>query len=138
MMQKLARELSLVLIFVAAVIACSPAFSATPQQTRWLCWYNNDTTMRCVLRMAAVDADAAERSVRIAAAVPGAQPLPGNVRDIIRAEQSIVGAEVVIPMFNHPEDPGLMEQLASFSMCYGKSDCTVDFWQPVTVVAMLD
>ncbi|MCP5236719.1 MAG: hypothetical protein H6945_13380 [Zoogloeaceae bacterium] len=137
-MQNLARELSLVMIFIAAVIACSPAFAEAPGQTRWLCWYNNDTTVRCVLRVPSSDADAAERSVRIAQPAPGAEPLPGNVREIIRAEQSIVGAEVAIPMFSHPEDPGLMEQLASFSMCYGKPDCTVEFWRPSTVVAMID
>ena len=122
----------------AAVGAASPAFAEAPGQTRWLCWYNQDTTVRCVLKVAAMDADAAERSVAIARPAAGAQPLPGNVREIIRAEQSIVGAEVAIPMFSHPEDPGLMEQLASFSMCYGKPDCTVEFWRPSTVVAMID
>lgn len=137
-MRNLAREIGIILMFIVAVVATAPAFAQQAGQTEWLCWYNNDTTVRCVLKSAAADSDQAEKSVKIAQPAAGARPLPANVRDIIRAEAELLGAEVSIPMFNQPDDKALMEQLASFSVCYGKLDCSMTFWHPVSVVAMLD
>ncbi|MCB1886496.1 MAG: hypothetical protein KDH20_02705 [Rhodocyclaceae bacterium] len=137
-MRNLAKELGIILACIGFIMAASPAFAQQTGMTRWVCWYNNDMTVRCVLQAAAADSDAAERAVKIAQPVPGAKPLPPNVREIIRAEAELLDAEVSIPMFNHPDEGGeLMEQLANFSVCFGKADCDVTFWRPVEV-AMLD
>jgi len=136
-MKFLAREIFLVML-VAAAAAAAPAFAEPSGLTRWVCWNNLDTTLRCGLSEAATDGDAAEQAVKIAQPVPGAKPLPTSVRKIIRADESILGREVAIPMFDYPESEWMAEQLASFSVCFGKNDCRVTYWRPVSLVAMLD
>ena len=116
------------------LLAAQPA----PSDTHWVCWYNNDTTVRCVMLQPSADSDAAERAVKIARPVAGASPLPANVRRIIRAGEELQQAELVIPLFTAPEGDLLVEQLAGFTTCFGKSDCVTTFWRPRTVVAMLD
>ncbi len=138
MMKFLAREIFFLIVFAASAAAASPALAEQNGLTEWVCWNNLDTTLRCVLSEAAVDSDAAEAAVKIAQPAPGAKPLPVAVREIIRAEESILGQEVAIPMFDYPEDEFMAEQLANFSVCFGKDDCHVTYWRPVTQVAMLD
>jgi len=138
MMRFLAREIFLVMLLAAAGAAASPAFAQQTGLTEWVCWDNLDTTLRCVLSEAAANSDAAEEAVKIAQPVPGAKPLPARVREIIRAEESIRGQEVAIPMFDFPEDEFMAEQLANYSLCFGKDDCRVTYWRPISMVAMLD
>ncbi|MCB1956836.1 MAG: hypothetical protein KDG55_14230 [Rhodocyclaceae bacterium] len=138
-MRNLARELGFILAVIGFAIVASPAFAQQSGMTQWVCWYNNDMTVRCVLQAPAADSDAAERAVKIAQPTPEARPLPAHVREIIRAEEALLDAEVSIPMFNHPEEGGeMMEQLASFSVCFGKPDCQMTFWRPIDVVALAD
>lgn len=118
----------------ALFVACTGLLAATGAgaqqagtETHWICWYNNDTTVRCVLRQAAPDSDLAERQVKIAQPTASARPLPRNVLRIIRAAEDLLGAEILVPLFTEPEDPLFVEQLAQFTMCYGKPACRVSF-----------
>lgn len=127
-----------VTIVLACLIPAMAVAEGGPGQTRWLCWYNNDATLRCILLERAADSDAAERAVKIAQPAPGAKPLPPNVREIIRAERALLETQVIVPLFSEPDGDALVEQLAAFSTCFGKADCEMTFWHPREQVAMLD
>ena len=124
-------------ILMAVVLSLAPALAAA-SDTRWVCWYNNDATVPCVLLQAAADSDEAERAVKISQPAPGARVLPPSVRRIIRADKSLLDAQVVLPLFSEPESEAFVEQLANFTTCFGKPDCHVTFWRPRTVLAQLD
>lgn len=106
-------------------------------ETHWMCWYNNDTTVRCVLELPAPDGDLAERQVKIANPAPGATPLPPGVRRIIRASAELLGVEILVPLFSEPAELIFVEQLANFTMCYGKPLCRVTFVAQAVEVALL-
>lgn len=129
-------------IWMALLINLVPALAVAgapdANATHWICWYNNDTTVRCVLLQANADGDAAEGAVKIAQPAAGARPLPPEVRMIIRAEAPLLEGQVVVPLFSEPEGDAFVEQLANFTTCFGRHDCRVTFWRPREQLALLD
>ena len=126
------------LIGAAGLMAAQQATAQTsPADAHWSCWYNNDSTVRCILEQPAADSDLAEREVKIMRPAPGARELPPLVREIVRAPRRLVGAEVSIPLLSPPDDLLFVEQLAQSTMCYGRPACRVTFLRPSTEVAML-
>jgi hypothetical protein len=113
----------------AALLAFSGIAAAqTVTGTIWTCWYNGDTTVRCVLaESGSVDASTANNVTN----------MPQIARALRYSPEQFAGKQVAVPTYSPPTDWDNVKVLAESAVCGSRADCTVNFFRSLIEVAAL-